>query len=62
MNKLKSALNQMILIVDGTIPPEKIRDLMIEPYITMINDSTREGVQVLSNSKFYFNNLNDTGG
>ena len=44
MNKLKSALNQMILIVDGTIPSEKIRDLMIEPYIPMINDATREGV------------------
>ena len=44
MNELRCALNQMIFKVDGTVPPEKIRDLMIEPDIPMINDATRQGV------------------
>ena len=40
INKLKYALNQMILKVDGTLPPEKKRrDLMVEPNIQIFQAS-----------------------
>jgi N-carbamoylputrescine amidase len=32
---------------DGTMSPEKIRDLMIEAHIPMIEDAAKQGVKVL---------------
>ncbi len=47
MSKLKCGLIQMGLKGDGTMPPEKIRDLMIEAHIPMIDDAAKQGVKVL---------------
>ncbi len=47
MSKLKCGLIQMGLKGDGTMPPAKIRDLMIEAHIPMIDDAAKQGVKVL---------------
>lgn len=47
MSKLKCGLIQMGLKGDGTMEPDKIRDLMIEAHIPMIEDAAKQGVQVL---------------
>jgi len=47
MSKLKCGLIQMGLKGDGTMSPEKIRDLMIEAHIPMIEDAAKQGVKVL---------------
>ena len=47
MSKLKCGLIQMSLKGDGTMPPAKIRDLMIEAHIPMIEDAAKQGVKVL---------------
>ena len=41
MSKLKCGLIQMSLKGDGTMPPEKIRDLMIEAHIPMLEDAAK---------------------
>lgn len=47
MSKLKCGLIQMSLKGDGTMAPEKIRDLMIEAHIPMIDAAAKQGVKVL---------------
>ena len=47
MSKVKCGLIQMGLKGDGTMSPEKIRDLMIEAHIPMIEDAAKQGVKVL---------------
>ena len=47
MSKLKCGLIQMSLKGDGTMAPEKIRDLMISAHIPMIEEAAGKGVQVL---------------
>ena len=47
MSKLKCGLIQMSLKGDGTMAPEKIRDLMIEAHIPMLEDAAKQGVKVL---------------
>jgi beta-ureidopropionase len=47
MSKLKCGLIQMGLKGDGTMEPDKIRDLMIEAHVPMIEDAAKQGVQVL---------------
>ena len=62
MSKLKCGLIQMGLKGDGTMPPEKIRDLMIEAHIPMIDDAAKQGVKVLFGARLYFNGRNEIGG
>lgn len=47
MSKLKCGLIQMSLKGDGTMAPEKIRDLMIEAHIPMLEEAAKQGVKVL---------------
>ena len=47
MSKLKCGLIQMGLKGDGTMPPEKIRDSLIEAHIPMIDTAAKQGVKVL---------------
>ena len=42
MSKLKCGLIQMSLKGDGTMAPEKIRDLMIEAHIPMLEDAAMD--------------------
>ena len=42
MSKVKCGLIQMGLKGDGTMSPEKIRDLMIEAHIPMIEDAAKQ--------------------
>jgi len=47
MSKLKCGLIQMGLKGNGTMEPSKIRELMLEAHIPMIEESGKQGVQVL---------------
>jgi N-carbamoylputrescine amidase len=47
MAKVKCGLIQMGLKGDGTMPPEKIRDRMLEAHIPFIESAAEQGVQVL---------------
>ena len=55
MSKLKCGLIQMSLKGDGTMAPKKIRDLMIEAHIPMIDAAAKQGVKstVLSRSIYF---------
>ena len=47
MTKLKCGLIQMSLKADTDLPPEAIRDAMIEAHIPLIEQAGEAGVQVL---------------
>ena len=47
MTKLKCGLIQMALKADTGLPPEAIRDAMIEAHIPLIEKAGEAGVQVL---------------
>jgi beta-ureidopropionase len=47
MAKLKCGLIQMALKGDASMPPERIRDRMLEAHLPLIGEAGRQGVQVL---------------
>ena len=47
MSKLKCGLIQMALRGDGTMAPGKIREMMLEAHVPLIEEAAEKGVQVL---------------